>query len=92
MSNAFDGFDPQKKIKELIQENSRLTADYERAIQYLEAEIAALRAALEAVEFANISYTPEYDIATRRCLWCKKTLEADHSPDCQRQAALGLKR
>lgn len=76
-----------------VQENSRLTADYERAIgryQYLESEIAALRAALEAVEFANISYTPEYDIATRRCLWCKKTLEADHSPDCQRQAALGL--
>ena len=94
MSNAFDGFDPQKKIKELIQENSRLTADYERAIQYLEAEIAALRAALEAVEFVEMAEIHSdregaYYSAVQMCPWCMVDYRR-HTEDCIRQRALGL--
>lgn len=59
-------------------------------IDALETRLRYTLGALEAVEFINISYAPEYDISTRRCPWCKNALEKDHKPDCLRQLALSM--
>ncbi len=49
------------------------------------AEIAQLRAALEAVEW----YVPDDEPAD--CPWCRNFIEDGHTPSCARQAALAPK-
>jgi len=46
-----------------------------------------MRAALEAVEWVELRYSPP---AGRVCPWCDNYHDEGHKPDCQRQAALGL--
>jgi hypothetical protein len=50
----------------------------------LEQENARLRAALEAVEWANV----KADAVYHDCLWCHRHKSEGHAPDCQRQQAL----
>lgn len=52
-----------------------------RQLMELQAENAALRAALEAVEWLQVG-------ARRSCPWCGGIMK--HKPDCQRQKALGI--
>lgn len=49
-------------------------------IKQLRAENDRLRAALEAVEYADME---------SRCPWCGNWYNKGHAPNCQRQAALG---
>ena len=57
-------------------------------IEQLRAEVAQLRAALDAVEWVDDSDVDENVWFT--CPWCKNDEEDGHKPDCQRQKALGL--
>lgn len=55
-----------------------------KRIAALEADLAAARAALEAVEWI-------YDGLWHRCPWCKGyKVREGHAPNCKRQSALGL--
>lgn len=53
-------------------------------IEQLRAEVARLRAALEAVEAV---YDRDGNLY---CPWCNGDNASDHKPDCMRQKALGL--
>jgi hypothetical protein len=65
---------PDRKIAEFV-------AHSRTNVPALIAEIRKLRAALQAVEYADME---------GRCPWCASRAGQGHAPDCERQAALGL--
>jgi hypothetical protein len=80
-----------KMLREQIEDKTKLYEAREiwqheqdsQAIAERDADNARLRAALEAVEF--VSHPAHIG---RWCPWCH--ILAAHTPDCQRQAALGI--
>jgi len=53
-------------------------------------DICQLRQALEAVEWVQFTSSyGNYSTMMEICLWCGRHKEYGHTPDCQRQLALG---
>jgi hypothetical protein len=59
-------------------------ASLQARIEWLEAESAKLRAALEQVEWVYKSHVRDNSI----CPWCDGDPDSGHKPDCTRQTAL----
>ena len=89
-------------LKELLDQMYHISGvkETDKAVEYIlsivaakDAEIAKLRAALEAVEFVEMAEIHSdregaYYSAVQMCPWCM--VDCRHAEDCQRQAALGL--
>ena len=51
---------------------------------------AAMRAALEAVEWVEVIVGGSNWATEMHCAWCDRFASLGHAPDCRRQVALGL--
>jgi len=91
MSTRFNPYDLDN-VKDILDALERFNFHkaYYECINQLEDEIANLRQALEAVEWVQFTSSyGNYSTMMEICLWCGRHKEYGHTPDCQRQLALG---
>lgn len=74
----------EERARMIQNEGDGLADQFRERIAALEADLAAARAALEAVEWIVADSNWEW------CAFCHATREDGHKPDCPRQVALGL--